>query len=272
MSLASIFNGATKLPSVPELVQELIDSFDDEDVKIEDIAKKLANDPVITAKILRLANSAQMGGRRKIASVNDAVVRLGFNSVRNLVLACGLAGAFDYPRTFDKKSFWVNCFEIAAISKVLAKYGQADREIAFTCGMINDIGTLLMLASFPDETENVLAAVANGEPRETLEQATLGVTASEVSAELAKRWRFPDFIGVALRWQHQPEKSKGSELAYILALSKFIQKNYLNHDVDELYAVLPAGLLEGANIKAECFSSIIHEITELESMVEGIFD
>jgi HD-like signal output (HDOD) protein len=100
MGLSRIFNGATKLPSVPKLVQELIESFQDEDAKIDDIAEKLAKDPVLTAKMLRMANSAQFGGRRKIASVNDAVILLGLNSLRSLVMASGVTGRLRLPSWF----------------------------------------------------------------------------------------------------------------------------------------------------------------------------
>lgn len=90
VDLKSLIENAQKLPNIPKVVQELIESFNDENVNTEAIANKISADQVLTAKVLRAANSAHYGGHRKVASVNDAVLILGFNAVRTLVLASGL--------------------------------------------------------------------------------------------------------------------------------------------------------------------------------------
>lgn len=272
MSLDKIFNNAMQLPTLPKLVQELIQSFQDPDIDIDDITKKIAMDPALTAKLLRLANSAHFGGGRNISSVNDAVVLLGFNALRTMVLASGITGAFEYPQTFDKNLFWKSCFESAAIAKWLAQYGEQDRETAFTCGMLSDIGTILMVINFPEEMGNILKAAAQGADRDALEKATLNVTASEVTAELANRWRFPSEIVDALRWQHQPNDSDDSQLAYLMHLTNHIHLNRGDMDAEELSENFPVDIAQKAGLNSAKLLADIDQVINLESDLEGLID
>ena len=94
MELNYLIDNAQRLPNIPQVVRELMESFGDDDINTDVIVKKISADQVLTAKLLRVANSAYYGGNRKIGSVNDAVFLLGFNAVRTLVLAAGITGAF----------------------------------------------------------------------------------------------------------------------------------------------------------------------------------
>jgi HD-like signal output (HDOD) protein len=132
VNLQNLIDNAQKLPNIPKVVQELIESFGDENVSNDAIAKKISADQVLTIKVLRAANSAHYGGNRKVGSVNDAVFLLGFNAVRTLVLASGLTGAFSAPEGFDIKKFWRDSFAVAAICKWMARYSHDDAETAFT--------------------------------------------------------------------------------------------------------------------------------------------
>lgn len=272
MSLEKIFSNAMQLPTLPKLVQELIQSFQDDDADIDDISKKIAMDPALTAKILRLANSAHFGGSRNIGSVNDAVVLLGFNTLRTMVLASGITGAFDYPNTFDKNLFWKSSFECAAIAKWIAKFGDHDRETAFTCGMLSDIGTILMVINFPDQMGDILKAASQGADRSALEQSTLGVTAPEVTAELANRWRFPTSIVDALRWQHQPENSDGSPLAYLMHLTNHIHLNRVDMNAEQLSENFPVEIAQKAELNSAKILADIEEAINLESDLDGLLD
>lgn len=88
--MTELLSKPQNLPSVPEVVRELIQSFNEPE-PILLIAGKVAKDPVLSAKLLRLANSAKFGCSRQIATV--AAVRLGTDSVRNMVLACSLTSS-----------------------------------------------------------------------------------------------------------------------------------------------------------------------------------
>lgn len=272
MGLNSIFNGATKLPTVPKIVQELIKSFEDPDVKVDDLTKKIAMDPALTVKLLRMANSSYFGSSRDVSSVSDAVIILGFNRLRTLVLASGITGAFDYPESFDKNLFWKSSFESAAICKSLAKYGSADAETAFTCGMLGDIGTILILTTFPEEMGSILEQTAKGANRRDLEQTAFDFTATEVSAGLAKLWRFPDAIVNALRWQDEPKNSDDSTYAFLLSISNFIQEKRIDLTHEQLCDTFPLALAKGANLNTDKLLKNMDSVIEVDSVMDGLLD
>ena len=93
MELNTLFNQLHSLPSIPKVAQELILQFDNPNSSVDSVARNIAMDPVIAAKVLRLANSARFRGAREATSVEDAAMRLGFNTLRTLVLASAVTGA-----------------------------------------------------------------------------------------------------------------------------------------------------------------------------------
>jgi c-di-GMP-related signal transduction protein len=106
VSLEALFAVPANLPTIPKVVQQLIQSFSRDDVSVDDIASKLAADPVLSAKTLRLANSAYFHASRSISTVDDALRMLGFVMVRNLVVGCGMTGAFKAVQGMDLPQFW----------------------------------------------------------------------------------------------------------------------------------------------------------------------
>jgi HD-like signal output (HDOD) protein len=120
----STVSAANCLPSIPKVVQEVIESFNNDSVSIEEIAKKLAADQVLSAKILRLANSSYYHVSRTIGTVDDAVLMLGFMTVRTLVVSTGMAGSFKKLPGVDLKLFWRYSLDTAIVAKWLAKQKQ----------------------------------------------------------------------------------------------------------------------------------------------------
>ncbi|WP_088279898.1 HDOD domain-containing protein [Ideonella sp. A 288] len=192
MSLEALFSKPAALPIVPKVVQELILSFGREDASVGDIAAKLASDPVLGAKTLRLANSAYFHVSRQIATVDDALRMLGFVMVRNLVVACGVAGAFKPMRGIDLPQFWRHSLHTACTARWLAPAGGLNADLAFTVGLVHALGQLVMHVAQPEAMVPIDAQchpLAAG--RAALESATLGYHHGAVSAGLAARWKFP---------------------------------------------------------------------------------
>ncbi len=106
MSIQTLFAEPAALPTVPKVVQQLIQSFEREDVSVDEIAEQITSDPVISAKTLRLANSAYFHMSRQISTVPDSLRMLGFVMVRNLVLGLGVVGAFKHVKGLDLSQFW----------------------------------------------------------------------------------------------------------------------------------------------------------------------
>ena len=215
MDIQTLLDQPGKLPTVPKVTQKLIESFSDEDVSIDDIARQIAADPALTAKLLRLANSAYFHVSRTIGTVDDALRMLGFVMVRNLVLGNGMVAAFRNTPGLDMKQFWRYNLYTACAARWLARQGKGNGDLAFTLGLMHGIGQLQMHAVAPaavaplDAHMNVLAA-----GRAELERTELGFHFGDVSAELAKLWNFPKPLIAALRDVPQPlASSEFSEAA-----------------------------------------------------------
>jgi len=223
MNLASLFEQTHNLPNIPKVVQELIATFNSDEFDMEEIAQKISMDPVLTAKVLRLANSAHYGASRTVASASDASVLLGFSTLRTLVLASGITGAVQTPEGFDRKQFWLDNFAIAAIAKWLAPYCKQDREAAFTCGMLSSIGEMLIQLLLPSEAKKIQSAVEAGGKLYEVEDAMLGYTYADVGAELASRWKFPANIASGIKYHMDPALAGENEkLAGLIHLSVYI--------------------------------------------------
>ncbi len=205
MELKSLLDQPNKLPTIPKVVQQLIKSFSDDDVSINEIARQIATDPALSAKLLRLANSAYFHVSRTIGTVDDALRMLGFVMVRNLVLGNGMVAAFGNTPGMNLQQFWRYNLYTACASRWLAAAAGSNADMAFTVGLMHGIGQLQMHAGMPNEMVpldlkmNVLAS-----ERAELEKQTLGFHHGDVAAELAKIWNFPDSIILALRNAPQP--------------------------------------------------------------------
>ncbi|WP_255991225.1 HDOD domain-containing protein [Chitinolyticbacter albus] len=262
MQIDELFEQTHKLPTVPRVVQDLISSFGQDEVNVGAIADRIALDQVITAKLLRLANSAHFGASRKIGSAHEAIIVLGFNTVRTLVVACGVTGAFVATPGFDRQQFWRNSLHVALIAGGLAKLSRDNHELAFTCGLLHCIGELLIHVTQPELASKIDRSVTTGGNRATLESNNIGFNYMDVGAELARRWNFPEAIQFAIAEQQMPKP--GSRLSALLHLALAINRND-----DE--AALPAAALEYLQLSAETVqqqrSTLTASDPELEDML-----
>ncbi|RYY04229.1 MAG: HDOD domain-containing protein [Gammaproteobacteria bacterium] len=274
VNLQNLIDNAQKLPNIPKVVQELIESFGDENVSNDAIAKKISADQVLTIKVLRAANSAHYGGNRKVGSVNDAVFLLGFNAVRTLVLASGLTGAFKAPEGFDLRKFWHDSFAVAATCKWLARYSHDDAETAFTCGMIHNIGELLIHILLPNECAEMQKVVDKGARNVDIEKNYLGFDFSEAGAELAHRWKFPDAIVKGIRYQLDPHKADVfPRLAGVISIAIYINKmNESGADSAAILANFPSTLATELGINLVKLMEKIEDTKDLATPIDDLLD
>ena len=218
---SAIFEASQNLPTVSAVVQALIKSFDDPEVDIDSIAKQLIKDQTLSARVLRLANTPAYGGSRKIASIGDAVLVLGFNALRTLVLSCGITSSIKTPREFNIQEFWLQSFKVAATASWLAKVCRKSADIAFTVGLLHNLGDVLIFTAFPDKGAQLQRMVWAGQSRISSEMQLLGCSYADVGAELARRWRFPDMMVEAIQEQESnPEHAAVPDMALLLQLAK----------------------------------------------------
>ena len=224
MSMELLFSKIKQLPVIPKLLHELMQSFSDDNSRIEDIAKKIAMDQVISAKVLKMANSAAYRRGNDITSIEQAVIRLGFNALRSLVVASGIMTSFKTPANFDKNKFWVETFQVATIAKTLAADSRCiEPETAFTCALLHNIGELLIQSALPDDASLINLSISQGNSRIEAQREMLGYDYSQVGAELAKRWNLSDTFVRAISQQLDPLSfTPVSAEAILIRLAMFV--------------------------------------------------
>jgi HD-like signal output (HDOD) protein len=273
MKLDALFQNPTALPTAPKVVEELISSFDKASVSTEEIAKKLSTDPVLSAKLLRLANSAYYHVSRSIGTVEDAVLMLGFVTVRTLVISSGLVSGFKTVPGLDLKQFWKYSLYTAVSAKWIAKKTKENTDLAFTIGMMHAIGQLVIHSAAPEQAM-ALDKVAGplDSRRIDAEQASLGYTFADVGAELAKRWKFPPtFSETILAFPEPHHNGELNRLAAVVALAAWRARVATAELTDdEIAACYPVDLAEELGLEDNALIDDMPSPDELSAGLEEL--
>ena len=274
-TLRSLLDQPHKLPTVPKVVQELMRSFGDEQVSFTHVAAQISADPVLSAKLLRLANSAYFHFPRSIGSVDDALRMLGFVMVRNLVLGNGMAAAFRKTPGVDLPAFWRYNLHVACAARWLAAEAQAPSDAAFTVGLMHGIGQLHLHAAAPeamaslDRKMPVLEAA-----RAELERRELGFHHGDVAAELARLWRFPEAMVLALRQAPMPlEGREFSDAAACVHLGAWRARAQLHGwEAEQRAAAFPAVVGRRLGLSLEAIEAGMPGLAELSDGLQAMLE
>ncbi|NEX63159.1 HDOD domain-containing protein [Noviherbaspirillum galbum] len=207
MSEVADFFQSVKLPVMSEVAHVLIGMLNDDDVSSGELRGVIAKDPALTAKLLRLANSARYGVTRSIASIDDAIMVVGISQVRTLGLAACMADAFPVIPGLDRKEFWRNSTVTAGYANWLAASLGIDGQQAWLVGMMERLGELLIGQNQPAALARIEMQPHLPGGRWSREQELLGFSEANLSAELARRWNFPAEIVAALNATSDPMES-----------------------------------------------------------------
>lgn len=222
MTLDEALTQLHQLPAIPAVVQEVVASFSQPDVDIDKLAGKIGQDQALTAKILRVSNSSFYGFPRKIASLHDAVVIMGFAGVRSLVLSTGFIHAFEQASagTLNRAEYWKRSLRVATYAKAVARCLKQSPEIAFTAGLLHDIGQLVLDTCLPEQYQQaIVKAQAENIDLMTAEAAVLGFHHDTLGAEVARRWNFPVVIEQAIRDCHSADMRALEPMSVVVCLA-----------------------------------------------------
>ncbi|AXE29994.1 HDOD domain-containing protein [Chromobacterium phragmitis] len=273
MQVGEIFDKASgRLPMVPKVVQELVASFHRSDVNINEITEMVIHDQVLSARVLRLANSARFGSSRRVGSLDDAVILLGFDNLRVLVIASGVTGATLGISGFDMQAFWQRSFAMANTAKLLAKLVGMDTQLGYTCGLLANIGELVLYVAVPEQAQQIDRIVAGGADRIATERMLLGLDLTELGAELARRWNFPDEIQEAIYRQHDLLNEDASPFALLIGLTSFIVSGFRHGmSAEDMLASLPERVLERLTLDRELIADAMEPLRQSSTLVDDLF-
>jgi putative nucleotidyltransferase with HDIG domain len=220
-----------QIPSLPSIVSRLIRVVNSSESSAEDVADLIEKDPALTSKVLRLANSAFYGIPRSVSSVQSAVVILGFNTLKSIVLSASAAVLFSSmkePQVFDKSRFWKHSIVCALAAKTIAqrmmnKIG-IDPESAFCAGIMHDVGKLIFELFSPQEyrdlcQRSLLSSISLVEA----EVVSMNIDHAEIGRILADKWALPIDLEYAIVFHHQPQgANKMKELVSLVHIADAI--------------------------------------------------
>jgi HD-like signal output (HDOD) protein len=236
LDLRARLDAIDDLPTLPEVVRGLNTALADPDVSFSRIADIVSDDPVVTAKLLKLVNSAyyrRLADDREITSVSYAVGRVGLMEIRNLALTLSVFGMFRAPwQTIDRHEFWRHSLSAAISTRVLYDFTQAlpshpedAANVYYVAGLLHDLGIVIQEHYFRREFAEVLtAAREEGMPLHEMEERAWGINHGEVGAYLAFRWNLPTAVVAALNYHHRPAQATGvfATTAHVVHLADYL--------------------------------------------------
>jgi putative nucleotidyltransferase with HDIG domain len=221
--IQKIIGRVEQIPTLPQVATRLMAMMEDPHTSAKDVQWIISRDPALAMRVLRLVNSAYYGLSQRVSDLNQAVVILGFNVIRSLALSVSLFDTFrgkGEGGAFDRERFWKHSIASACIYRVLTQKTRAlDVETAFVCGLLHDIGKLILDVYAQERMETILARAQEAQGTFLEAEQVLGeVTHAQVGGWILERWRFPQVLIETTRDHHQVDASSNGG---ILAIGRF---------------------------------------------------
>jgi putative nucleotidyltransferase with HDIG domain len=210
ITLTQIMEHASKLPPLPQTACRLSVLVADENCTIDQITEVIEFDQVLTAQVLRYANSVESSSQHRIESVRDAVIRMGAARILERVIAGHVAGTMQEPLEgygFPGDDLWRHSVAAAVAAETLGTYtGTQVAGIAFTAALLHDLGKLLIGEVIgKTELKEIIAFLdkEEGESFEAAERNRLGYSHAQIGAQICSSWNLPERIVIAIRDHHR---------------------------------------------------------------------
>jgi len=207
-----LVKGVVKLISLPEIYIRVSQILEDPNHNAKQLGDIISHDPALTARILRIVNSAYYSLATQIELVSRAVSVIGEDDLRNLVLATSAVDTFKRipNQLIDIDLFWRHSVHTGIVSRLLSKHCNIlHGERLFVAGMLHDIGKLILYFKEPELSQQVLLAAADSDGQlYRSEKEIIGFTHGDVGAALISAWKLSDTLKEVVAYHHTPLKAK----------------------------------------------------------------
>lgn len=221
---AKIVEVTGDLPSMPHIAARVLEKLADEDSTPREIHQLIIKDQALAARVLKVANSPYYGASRSISTLRDAVMFMGFDSIRSLVMTAVLKGMF-LNVGLSEKLLWEHAVGCGLAARTIGdEIDFQSREEAYLAGLMHDIGKTALFLRSPAVMQEIMQEVYNdGADFLDIEERKLGFTHADVGGIIADKWRFTTAIEDAIANHHQPDQARSAqELTQIVNLANSI--------------------------------------------------
>lgn len=219
--IQDVLSGQIELPMVPQVVQRVLAVIREPNANLSDVTREIEQDPVLSSRVLRLANSSFFGGRRSLSSIDDAVLTVGLNSLQTLLVASGAMAAFVAVPAVNLRQFWmVSVISASAARQIAVRLG-VDGEMAYCAGLLQGIGHLILCQCRPEQAQKAMPGyrLIWGAELAAVEQRAFGVSHPVVSAIWVSRLGLPAEVVDALRHSLEPMSTTAPRLGRVVQLA-----------------------------------------------------
>jgi len=280
-SLKKIIMVTGDLPPMPYVARRVMEIVSDPKSSAQDLQEVISKDQALASQILKIANSALYACSRKIETLTDAIVMLGFNTIRSLSVMNATKNLYKFMNKgkvlgLKDKLLWEHSVGAALAARSIAqKVNNRYVEQSFLGGLLHDIGKLVLLQKVPELFDSVIEEVYNtGRHFSEVEMEKLGFTHAEVGAHLMDKWKFTSDFEFAVRYHHSvsEELQPESQLIYYIDLAnKICHKlgiGFLNEPERDLASEHSAKVL---GLSEEMIEGIEHTISHMMRQEMNLF-
>ncbi|MCD6162426.1 MAG: HDOD domain-containing protein [candidate division Zixibacteria bacterium] len=238
--IKTIINRIHNLPTPPMVFTQVNKAINNPDTSAYQLGAIISEDPALTAKILKLTNSAFYGIPRSITSVKQAIIILGLDVVRSLVLSASVFETFSKLYKLDKEyldAFWRHSLSVGFMSRIISRTKNfpsfLEAEESFSAGLLHDIGKLVIFTHMPSEFITVKQIVKENpeQPICEIENEIYGFDHTLVGNYLAQKWNLPYELAAAILYHHKPDDDKPDNITtWIIHMSDYLSKISENDD------------------------------------------
>jgi HD-like signal output (HDOD) protein len=236
------------LPPLPQVASQVLRVSADPDANAEDLRKVISMDQALTSQILKISNSAMFGMMREVTTLTQAIMTLGFSTIKSVVIASSAKNLYHRGTVgLQERLIWEHALVSAIASRAFAKSLRFPRiEEAFIGGLLHDIGKSVIGVKFPERYSSLLRTVYNENGIcLDLELDIFGFDHAMVGEALVSQWNLAASLQAAVRWHHDPIHAAEThqELTAIVALANHLA-------LEEKVGIGDPKHLEGASLQA----------------------
>ncbi|MFC1867939.1 HDOD domain-containing protein [Thermodesulfobacteriota bacterium] len=252
---------------IPQIALKVIRMIQDDTFGMQDMAKEIRQDQIISAKIIRLCNSAFFHQKDKVDSINRALIMLGEKQLLRMVVSASIEDLFSNDTrgySLCKGGLFNHAVGTAMISEKIADFsGRVSGDIAYTAGLLHDIGKVA-LDQYVDLAYPLFyrRTQVDGETLITVEGEVFGLNHAEVGGRLAEKWSLPEHLIEAIRYHHNPEKaSLDVELTHIVYLADLLMSRFIvGQELERVNTDFLAARLAVIGLSPEQFPALVDRI------------